>query len=338
MHFLVPLLTLFSLAAIAAGEEDCRLALVESVRGSASLITPLGDKRDLGKTAALAPGDFLRTESGATADLRLCDGTGLRLGERAKFYFETADKDETSSFRLVRGTLYAKLAPRNGSGRIQLRIRTTTAAVGAFAGELVVDADDGGDRETAVHALEGEVLLGAEPGYDRLGDLREGEERAEYETLTTEKLSVIARNEAKPLAAAAYKLWEFRAERKDLFARALDVKGRAELAPRFLAAAAERKASRETRPLFERTREKVEEYVQESRPDRAILRQEAVAQPEAVALPAEPDAHGARRRQTLAEELAVNKQEAMDKRLRKGWRKNLDGKTISPRFPELNSR
>ena len=91
----------------------------------------------------------------------------------------------------------------------------------------------------------------------------------------------------------------------------------------------------------ERPRRKIEEKLQNSKPERALPRQEAASE-----IPAperrqdkdpapRPGWHEERRQKLLREKLGDNKNKAMEKRLRKGWRKNLQIQQESPRLPDL---
>src|SRR5256885_703507 len=104
---LLLLLSLFRVAPALADDEQreqCQLAVVEDLSGTAEMVTPDGNRSTLSKDGALQPGDYLYTEENSWADLRLCDGTGLRVGESSKFYYEGADNHRESfsawAFRL----------------------------------------------------------------------------------------------------------------------------------------------------------------------------------------------------------------------------------------------
>jgi hypothetical protein len=332
--------------------EQCQLAIAEDVNGSIDVVSTDGSKAELVKDGAVQPGDLVRTGAGSWADLRLCDGTGLRVGENSKFYYEGADNERESfaawAFRLVRGSLRAAVVSSGNGDRVKLRVRTASASLGVRGTEFVVDSDDAGDWETSLHTLEGEVLMGPEADFDKLARLRGAALTQEFEPVGQEKMSVIHRNEARPLRAAMFKLWEFRAARRGLLNRPLPKRGWTEIRGRFREVHQKLKKRRLERGLFERPREKIEEKVQEARPDRALRRQESTAEPpEAAAGPRDgrrvqdkPQGERRqwreeRRQRRLEGKLQENKQKATDKRLRKGWRKNLDGRQSSPRMPDL---
>lgn len=342
--------SLFRVGSVYADDEQrqqCQLAVVEDLAGTADLVSPDGSLSPLTKDAPVQPGDLVRTGADAWADLRLCDGSGLRVGENSKFYYEGADNERESfaawAFRLVRGSLRAAVVSSETSDRVKLRIRTPSAAMGVRGTEFVVDAEEAGDRGTTLHTMEGEVLMGADSDFDKLGQLHGAALTQAFEPVGTEKMSVIHAHEGRPLHAAAFKLWEFRAERRRLLDRALPKRSWPELRDRFQAVHQRLKKKRQERGLFERPREKIEEKVQEGRPDRALPRQEAAPARESSpaekiqdkAQPQEREWLKNRRQQRLEKRMAENKQKAQDKRLRKGWRKNLDNKQASPRLPDL---
>jgi len=76
-----------------------------------------------------------------------------------------------------------------------------------------------------------------------MATLRGAELTARFEPVGAETMSVIHAKEAHPLKAAKFKLWEFKAARKDTFARELRKRGSGEVRPRFREAHERLKAS-----------------------------------------------------------------------------------------------
>ena len=330
---------LFLLApALAFADErlECQLAIAEEVFKKVDVVTPEGEVSELNVGQAIQPGDLVRTDLGAWVDLRLCDGSGLRVGENSKFYYEGVDRERESfvswAFRLVRGTLLAAVVGDGQGDRVKLRIRTPSASMGVRGTEFVVDAEDDGDAQTALHTLEGEVLIGAEADFDKMGSLHGTELLQEFEPVAKEKMSQIRRKEAKPLRAAAFKTWEFRAERRALFERTLRKKSWPELRDHFRATHERLKAFKKDRGLFRRTREKLEERVAEpsASPRAPGKRQEKAL--ERIQENLSSEERRDHRQEELSRSLEENKTRAKDKREKKGWRKNLQGLPRSPRF------
>jgi hypothetical protein len=117
-------------------EETCTNGTVEEFAGKVSV-----EKERDGKTVSVpvtakntsvAVGLHLVTQSDSWADLRLCDGSALRVGENSDLVLAAA-RDEGSywswAFDLVRGGVYG--AVNGGSnGRVKLGVRTPSASMG----------------------------------------------------------------------------------------------------------------------------------------------------------------------------------------------------------------
>jgi hypothetical protein len=332
----------------AAGTEEreqCQLAIVDELEGDVTLLSSDGNSRTLLKDGAIQPGDQLNTAGGAWSDLRLCDGTALRVGENSRFYYEGADNERESfaawAFRLVSGSLRAAVVSSEGGDRVKLRVRTPSAAMGVRGTEFVAETSDAGNQETQLHTLEGEVLMGPEKDFDKLGTLRGEELSRQFEPVGKEKMSLIHAGEKRALPAAAFKTWEFARDRQQLLGRPLKKRGWTEIRPRFQAVHQRLKKKKGERPLFERPREVLRERVEEpEREERSEAPKTAIPFPkqrEAIQekRAAKEGRREAQRQKVLEKQLERNKQKAMDKRLRKGWRKNLDQKNTSPRYPDL---
>jgi hypothetical protein len=256
---------LFPRAALADDRSECEVALVEATSGKVELIGADGHEADLEAGQAVERGDLVSTGAGAWADLRLCDGSGLRVGESSKFYYESAESADDGflswAFHLVKGTLRAAVVGEGNGERVKLRVRTPTASLGVRGTELVIDADDSGEGETSLHTLEGEVLMGPASDFDKLGQLRGAELTRRFEPVGREKMSRIRRNEARPRRATAFRLEEFRARRQGLLGRPLPKMRWEQLRGRFQKARQGLRERRASRGLFERPREKIEERV-----------------------------------------------------------------------------
>ncbi|MGZ3683697.1 MAG: FecR family protein [Bdellovibrionota bacterium] len=312
MQILLGLALLVSFGNISRAEDEiCQTALVEDLSGSVSLVSPDGSQKSVAADQALQPGDLLHTEPGAWADLRLCDGTGLRVGEDSKFYFDGAKEEQGGfvswAFNLVRGSLRAAVVGDGNGDRVKFRVRTTSAALGVRGTEFVVDATDSGKGETTLHTLEGEVLMGPKDDFEKLGTLHGPDLAARFEPVGKENMSVIHSGEAHPLRAAAFRLADFRHSRGHLFSRELRKKNREEIRQRFLNARQRREQTgRASRPLFDRTREKLEKRVES--PGQGARANQAAERAKA------REARQAQRRERMAER-------ARGKAQRKVWRK-----------------
>ncbi len=248
---------------MAADTSECRIALVEDSGGASIVVTAEGSKAPLENGKPLALGDLLSTGSDAWVDLRLCDGSVLRIGENSRFYFEgvTGDSEDLLSwaFRLVQGSVYAAVTGTNSGQRVKLRVRTVSAALGVRGTEFVVDTD--AEKATTLHTFGGEVLMGGAGDFDKLSELHGAELTAKFEAVGKEQVSSIHRGEMRPARAASFKIGEFRNARKAFFGRALKKSSPSELRAKFGGAHRRFLDDRAKRGLFERSRGKLEEHL-----------------------------------------------------------------------------
>ena len=100
-------------------------AEVQSIDGSASLITDSGD-RLLAPGAQLHEGDVLRTSGGSHAVVRLADGSTVEMNERSALGFRA--RGHNSTLDLDRGALIVKAAHRN-SGHLYVQTEDCRVAV-----------------------------------------------------------------------------------------------------------------------------------------------------------------------------------------------------------------
>jgi len=100
-------------------------AEVQSIDGSASLITDSGD-RVLAPGAQLHEGDVLRTGGGSHAVVRLADGSTVEMNERSALGFRA--RGHNSTLDLDRGALIVKAAHRN-SGHLYVETEDCRVAV-----------------------------------------------------------------------------------------------------------------------------------------------------------------------------------------------------------------
>jgi len=100
-------------------------AEVQSIDGSASLITDSGD-RLLAPGAQLHEGDVLRTGGGSHAVVRLSDGSTVEMNERSALGFRA--RGHNATLDLDRGALIVKAAHRN-SGHLYVQTEDCRVAV-----------------------------------------------------------------------------------------------------------------------------------------------------------------------------------------------------------------
>ena len=123
-------------------------AEVESIDGSASLITNSGD-RLLAAGAQLREGDELRTSVGSQAVLRLADGSTVEMNERSAV--SIGARGHNMTIHLDRGDVIVKAAHRT-SGHLYLQTADCRAAVTG-----TVFSVDAGIKGSRVGVLEGTV-------------------------------------------------------------------------------------------------------------------------------------------------------------------------------------
>lgn len=123
-------------------------AEVESINGSASLITNSGD-RLLAAGAQLHEGDQLRTSVGSEAMLRLADGSTVEMNERSEV--SVGARGHNMTIHLDRGDVIVKAAHRT-SGHLYLQTADCRAAVTG-----TVFSVDAGIKGSRVGVLEGTV-------------------------------------------------------------------------------------------------------------------------------------------------------------------------------------
>ena len=123
-------------------------AEVQSIDGSASLITDSGD-RLLAPGAQLHEGDVLRTNGGSHAIVRLADGSTVEMNERSALAFRA--RGHNATLDLDRGALIVKAALRK-SGHLYVQTEDCRVAVTG-----TVFSVDSGIKGSRVGVLQGAV-------------------------------------------------------------------------------------------------------------------------------------------------------------------------------------
>jgi hypothetical protein len=203
--------------------EECDLLPVESEEGASIIVAADGAKSELEVGDALGVGERIATGEGAWVDLRLCDGSGLRIGEHSKLAFEEAARPEEGyvgwAFELIKGSVLAVVQGEEKSERVKMRVRTPSAALGVRGTEFLVETD--ATEGTSLHTTEGEVLMGPASDFGKLASLRGRELGKQFQSVARESMSRIAKGEARPRAARKFQLAELRRARKPFFQRAI---------------------------------------------------------------------------------------------------------------------
>lgn len=256
----------------AAEPADCSSILVENAEGASIVISAAGEKAELEIDQLIGKGDSIATGKDAWVDLRLCDGSGLRVGERSKTTFEEAlSRNEGGlvawAFDLLKGSLLATIQGDEKSEQVKMRIRTPSAAVGVRGTEFLVDAEDGGD--TVVHTMEGEVLLGKRDDYEALARPGFAKFQERFEAIRKERMSRIAKGEERPRKASEFKPGEFQERRQNFFRQRLErvepskIRERLQKARERIQEKRERRQDRPSAQIPAERREKVQQRFQE---------------------------------------------------------------------------
>ncbi len=146
---------------------------VEEVIGTGTprLADPAGVETPLSKGDFIVPGDMLITDENATVDLRMADGSLLRVTPNSSFTVFAIDELEKEpsviwALGLFRGLVEAVIAkgqaldpgkPQTGKQKIKIEIKTPSAALGVLGTSFSIAEDE---NEVYIEAVEGEVLVG----------------------------------------------------------------------------------------------------------------------------------------------------------------------------------
>lgn len=270
-------LLLLVLLPISALAEDCELIVAENAEGASITIAADGAKAELEIGDGIGTGESIATGKSAWVDLRLCDGSGLRVGESSKFKFETAAKAEEGftgwAFELIKGSLLALVEGEEKKETVKMRVRTKFASIGVRGTEFLVETDE--TEGTNVHTVEGEVLMGAASDFEPLGTLRGEALQGRFEAVAKESMSRIAKGEARPRKAAHFALAEFRQLRQPFFQRRIARVERGEAMKRIGQAREARKLRQENRQQNrQQNKQQRKEERRENRGERKEQRQE----------------------------------------------------------------
>lgn len=174
-----PLFLLAALAATGAFSAEPRTAAVSALEGRASR-SRAGRPTALSLGAAVAQGDILTTEESSRLELKLGDGSALRLGPRTRLQLSEAHFGGTAARRrltakLFFGNLWARVTSLI-QGEQKFAIETENAVAGVRGTTFRVDAR--ADRSVLVRVYDGAVAVGGKAGA---GAPEEGGERHEVQ-------------------------------------------------------------------------------------------------------------------------------------------------------------
>ena len=193
MRFPYLYLALFLLPAAALADEPCPAALVEKIAGKAGR----GTGAPLKEGDLFSPGEGFRTGPKTAADLRLCDGSLLRVGAETELEYEDGD-DEHGDFLLTRGAVRAAVREATEAGGPRLRLRSPTASVGSRAGEFLLEVQGEAPRTSSLHTFRGETLLGPDTGWPALRTAGAAETPEKFLAVKAGESSSVASNAKAP--------------------------------------------------------------------------------------------------------------------------------------------
>jgi hypothetical protein len=167
------LLAIFSVPAPTRAAEECKQALVEKVHGKLlRLPEQAGSDPLLAEGDLFGAGDGFRTGPKSAVDIRLCDGSAIRVGADSEIEFEDETPDNWD-FLLTRGAVRVALSNAVKMGGPRVRLRSPSGSVGGRSGEFLIEVAGESPRATALHVLRGEALLGPESGWAALHGMKE---------------------------------------------------------------------------------------------------------------------------------------------------------------------
>lgn len=141
---------------------------VSYLRGLAWRTPEGGQAARVRKGAAVRQGDTLKTAKGSRLELRLGDGSAVRLGAASEIVIDQADfaeKDRKVSVRLVLGKVWSKVTHAVDDGS-KFEVRTGNAVAGVRGTTFRVNADQ--DDSTLVRVYSGTVAVaGVRPIYQQ---------------------------------------------------------------------------------------------------------------------------------------------------------------------------
>lgn len=164
---------LFLLCGIASAEDECESVLVESIEGEGAQYYLPEESREahsLEQNQLLEIGTEIQTDSSSTVDLRMCDGTGVRVGVNSNFKILDIVRKDTfylRGFELIEGSVRAIVNPESDKHHVKFRLKTETASLGVRGTEFFTEFFKS-TGETSLYTLDGDVLLGENKSYELL--------------------------------------------------------------------------------------------------------------------------------------------------------------------------
>ncbi len=145
-------------------------ASVTYAKGTTARAAAAGDYKAVSTGAALAEGDRLRTGAASRLEVKLKDGSVLRMAERSELKLQSATfgPKEKKRFdaKLFAGRLWAAVTRLVGTDS-SFEVETTNAVAGVRGTRFAAAVEPGGD--TTVRVYDGSVLVSNKPIYAKEG-------------------------------------------------------------------------------------------------------------------------------------------------------------------------
>lgn len=129
----------------------------------------------LKKNDTLGPGDIVETEKGGRVEIRLADGSAIRLGSRSRLEMQqvlaSSKGSKQVSAKLCRGKAYAAVAKLVGKSS-SFELKTDTAVAGVRGTAFRINAKT--DASTVVRVYSGSVAVSNAPIYAKPGKPKSG--------------------------------------------------------------------------------------------------------------------------------------------------------------------
>jgi hypothetical protein len=155
-------------------EPNCSETLLEDTEPPTSSVTAqLPDQStsilDSGSTIPLHA--LVTTGASSTADLRLCDGSVIRLGSNTSYRVEAVEESQgvvSWLSSLFSGSIRALVTPAETPGVVKFRLSTPSGTIGVRGTDFIVSHGSAGQSQ--LYTVEGDVLLGRK---DQLEELKQ---------------------------------------------------------------------------------------------------------------------------------------------------------------------
>ncbi len=260
MHILISLFCLTVISStVYAAEENCQSAILENLDpADGSISAQRSGENEIQRLTAdevIAPGILLTTDSTTTADIRLCEGTVIRVAPSSQYRYESMDENQgvhSWLFSLLGGSVRAIVAPSQPAGIVKFRLQTPNASVGVRGTEFVVDHNSQG--ESQLYTLDGEVLMGSRSQIEDLKSANQAGLANKFQAVSPGMFSSLKAGQGRPEAAQPFDISHFRSRR--IFQRELRLERRS-----FAARVKTSEERKKSSPIFQRTRSQLKEHL-----------------------------------------------------------------------------